>query len=63
MVVLDFVEKGSDDVLRAFEVGLGKRLGNEFFVRRRNVRHVIAGRDHLGLAGGVLDMVFDVFKL
>ena len=62
-MVLDFVEKGSDDVFWALEVGLGKRLGNEFLVSRRHVRHVIAGFNYLSLVGRVLDVVFDVFKL
>jgi hypothetical protein len=62
-VALDLVEKGSDDVLRTLEVRLGKRPGDEVFVSRRDVRHVIAGCNYLSLVGRVLDMVLDVFEL
>jgi hypothetical protein len=62
-VALDLVEKGSDDVLRTLEARLGKRLGDEIFVSRRDVRHVIAGCNYLSLVGRVLDMVLDVLEL
>ena len=61
--VLDFVEKGSDDVFGALEVGLRKRLCNEFLVSRWYVGHVVAGCNYLSLVGRVLDVVFDMFKL
>jgi len=61
-VVLDFVEKGSDDVLWALEVGLGERLGDKLLVSRWDVGHVVASCNNLGLVRRVLDVMLDVFQ-
>src|SRR5712692_4188527 len=61
-MVLDFGEKGSDDVLWALEVRLGERLGDKILVSRGDVAHVVASRNNLGLVRRVLDVVLDVFQ-
>ncbi len=60
--VLDFVEKGPDNVVWTLEALFWKAVGHKVLVGGRDVRHIIAGSYDLGLVRWVLDVVLDMFQ-
>ncbi len=60
---LDFGKECFEDFVGSLEVAFGETLGDPFLVGRRDIRHVVAGLQDLGLVGRVLDVVLDVFEL